>query len=408
EVLWSACTSWTMVNPMLSDAFRTMHLLGARRLGDATTLSRAMALEATMELHAGGRMMNASAARLLEQVREQVERTGGPYDKAWFGLALVNQGYTRGHWRQVVEEGERAEALFREHCPGSDWERVTLAIFHHHALAMRGQLRHLAARLESFHGEAQRRGDLHARCEAYLGEPVVAWLARDRAEEARARAEEAMAAQSPRTSAWPENAYRRQQFAQLIATVYTAHYRGDPWPAWKAVLAQWEPLRASFMLALRTTGLNLRHMRARAALAAAATLPNDTRAPPEGVDARWRKSALLSDVRVQVRELEKDPLGCARPIGSLVRAGFAWQEADMPEARRRLEEAVDGFAREDMALYREASRYALGAVWGGAEGQAVQRQAREWMEAEGVLRPAALAAALVPGVAAWPEAMPLQ
>jgi hypothetical protein len=217
-----------------------------------------------------------------------------------------------------------------------------------------------------------------------------------------------MAAQSPRTSTWPENAYRRQQFAHLIATVYTAHYHGEPWPAWRAVLEEWAALSASFMLMLRATGLNLRHMRARAALAAAATLATAREAPPEGVDRRWRKSALLADVRAQVRVIDRDALGCARPIGALLRAGLAWQEADVAEARRRLEEAVAGFEREDMALYREAARYALGAVRGGDEGRALRRQAREWMEAEGVVRPGALAAALVPGLSAWPEALPAQ
>ncbi|PTL79660.1 serine/threonine-protein kinase PknK [Vitiosangium sp. GDMCC 1.1324] len=407
EVLWTASTSWVMVNPMLSDAFRTMHLLGARRLGE-DHLYRALALEATMELHIGGRWMETIAGRLLDKVRQRVERTGTPYDQAWYALALANRGYTLGRWREVVEAGERAEALFREHCPGSAWERVTLAIFHHHALAMRGQLRHLAARLESFEREALQRGDLHARCEVYLGEPVVAWLARDRADEARARAEETLAAQSPRTSTWPENAYRRQQFANLIAAVYTAHYRGEPWPAWRAVQEGWEPLRGSFMLPLRTTGLNLRHMRARAALGAASTLPHTDSPPPSGVDARWRKPALLADVRAQLRVIDRDSLGCARPLGHLVRAGLAWQETDVPGARRWLEEAVTGFEREDMALYREAARYALGALRDGHEGQALQRQAREWMEAEGVVRPGALTASLVPGITAWHEAMPAQ
>ncbi|WP_309896645.1 protein kinase domain-containing protein [Archangium sp.] len=408
EVLWTTCTSWTMVNPILSDAFRTMHLLGARRLGDATTLSRALALEATMELHTGGRLMEASARRLLEQVRRQVERTGGPYDRAWYALALVNQGYTQGRWREVVEAAERAETLFREHCPGSDWERGTLAIFHHHALAMRGDLRQLASRLESFHREALQRGDLHARGEAWLGEPVVAWLARDMPDEARAQADEALATQLSPRSTWPVNAYRRQQFARLIASVYIAHYQGQPWPAWRAVLEQWAPLKASFMLSLRTTGLNLRHMRARAALAAAASLAHERSLPPEGVEPRWRRAALLADVRAQVRDLEKDPLGCARPIGDVLRAGLAWLEGDVAEARKRLEASVEGFEREHMALYREASRYALGALRGGPEGQAVRRRAEEWMEAQGVLRPGALAAALVPGIAVWPEARPAQ
>ncbi|MFE8596127.1 protein kinase domain-containing protein [Archangium violaceum] len=405
EVLWSACMSWTMVNPILADIFRTMHLLGARRLGDATMLSRAMATEASMEMHIGGALMEASAARLMGKVRQLVDRTGEPYERAFYGIGLVNQGYTQGHWRQVVEESERADALFREHCPGSDWERVILAIFHHHALAMLGELRHLAERLESFRREARHRGDLHARCEVYLGEPVVAWLARDKADEVRARTGEGMAAQSPGTGSWPVNAYRRQYFAHLITTVYTAHYLGEPWLAWRAVLEQWKPLRGSFMLALRTTGLNLRHMRARAALAAAASLQGGERAPGE-LASHWDKRALLADAHAQVRIMNRDPLECALPLACLVRAGLDWQKADMPACRRWLEEGVEGFARESMALYRESARYALGAVRGGAEGQALQRQAREWMEGQGVVRPGTLAAALVPGVTAWPETLP--
>jgi hypothetical protein len=215
---------------------------------------------------------------------------------------------------------------------------------------------------------------------------------------------QALATQSARTSQWPENAYRRQQFAHLIATVYTAHYEGDPWPAWQAVLEQWEALRSSFMLSMRTTGVNLRHMRARAALAAASTLSTGSSPPPPGVAPRWRKQALLADVREQVRIIEKDSLGCARPLANLLRAGLAWQEADVHQARQRLEEAVAGFEREGMALYREAARYALGALHSEPTGAALQQQAREWMVAQGTVRPGALAAALIPGVAAWLEA----
>jgi eukaryotic-like serine/threonine-protein kinase len=398
--LWTAATSWSMVNPMLADAFRLMHLLGAPRQGEGS--GRAVAMEAAMEWHLGGRLMQTSAQRLLEQVGRQVERTGNPYDRAWHEMTLLNRGYTLGRWREVVEASERAEELFREHCPGSDWERVSVAIFHHHALAMRGELRQLSARLESFAQEAQRRGDLHGRCEAYLGEPVVAWLAQDKAEQTRALRAQALAAQASQAAGWPQNAYRRQQFADLIATVYTAHYVGAPWPAWQAVLEQWKPLSGSFMLALRTTGLNLRHARARAALAAAATLQSEHSAPPEGVAGQWRRSALLRDVRAQLRVIEQDALGCARPVDSLLCAGLAWLEGQRAEAQQRLEEAVAGFEREDMALYREAARHALGAVRGGAGGQALRRQASEWMEAQGVVRPEALAAALVPGVGAWP------
>lgn len=398
EVLWATSTSWSMVNPTLADAFRLMHLLRTLKTGDASTLCRALGFEAAMECHVGGRFLEGNARKLLEKVRLLMERTGDPYDRAWYYMTRANQAYTLGRWREVAEACERADALFREQCPGTAWERVSVAIFHHHALATLGELPALAARLEALDRDATARGDVHARCEAWIGEPVLAWLAQDRAEEAQARAAEGLTAQSPVASTWPENAYRRQQYAELITCVYASHYRGDPWPAWKAVLAQWAPLKSSFMLSLRATGLGLRHTRARAALAAAEALPDERTSPPDGVQPRWNRRALLADVRAQLRAMDGDPLGCARPLGGLLRAGLAWLSGDGSTAARELEEAMAGFEREGMALYEQAACYALGTIRGGGEGEVLRRQASEWMAARQVVRPGALAAAMVPGL----------
>jgi serine/threonine protein kinase/tetratricopeptide (TPR) repeat protein len=397
EVLWATATSWSMVNPMLADAFRMMHLLRTLRTGDASTLCRALAFEAAMECHVGGRFLEGNARTLLEEVRRLMERTGEPYDRAWYHMTLANQAYTLGRWREVAEACERADALFREQCPGTAWERVSVAIFHHHALAMLGELPALASRLEALDRDATLRGDVHARCEAWIGEPVLAWLAQDRAEEAQSRAADGLADQSPVASTWPENAYRRQQYAELIAGVYASHYRGDPWSAWKAVLAHWAPLKSSFMLSLRATGLSLRHMRARAALAAAESLPDARTPPPGGVEPRWNRRTLLADARAQLRVIEGDPISCARPLGGLLRAGLAWLNGSRSTAARELEEAVAGFEREGMALHREAARYALGTLRGG-EGEVLRRQASEWMAARQVVLPGALAAVMVPGL----------
>ncbi|WP_043322009.1 serine/threonine-protein kinase PknK [Corallococcus coralloides] len=398
EVLWATSTSWSMVNPTLADAFRMMHLLRALEAGDTSTLCRALGFEAAMESHVGGRFLENNARKLLEKVRVLMERTGDPYDQAWYFMSVANQAYTLGRWREAAEACDRADVLFREQCPGTAWERVSVAIFHHHALAMLGELPALAARLEALDRDATLRGDVHARCEAWIGEPVLAWLAKDRAEEAQARAADALAAQSPVASTWPENAYRRQQYAELIACVYASHYRGDPWPAWKAVLEHWAPLKSSFMLSLRATGLGLRHMRARAALAAAESLPDERTSPPDRVDPRWNRRALLADVRAQLRVMEGDPIGSARPLGHLLRAGLARLSGDTATAVRELEQAVAGLEREGVALYREAARYALGTLQGGSEGEALRHQASEWMAARQVVRPGALAAAMVPGL----------
>jgi serine/threonine protein kinase/tetratricopeptide (TPR) repeat protein len=397
DVLWSATTGWAMINHTLADMFRVMHLRWAVRSGSASTLCRSLAYESAMEVHVGGRFFDDNARKLLAKVEHLARRTGDPYDRAWQDLALANVGYTHGRWRETAEACARADEVFRQRCPGSAWERVTVGIFFHHALAMLGDLNRLRPRLAEFYADASLRGDIYASCEAYINEPVLAWLADDKVEEARERASSALAAQSVRTTTWPENAYRRQHFADLVALVYAAAYRGDPWPAWRAVLAQWPALEGAFLLPLRVTGLGVRHARARAALAAATARTGDGGAPPAGVDRRWSRRALLDDARAQVKKIAADQVGCAEPIARMIRAGIARQSGERREAERELAGALAGFEREEMALYREAARYALGELRGGAEGAGLVRRAEAWMAEQGVVRPRALVAAVAPG-----------
>ena len=64
------------------------------------------------------------------------------------------------------------------------------------------------------------------------------------------------------------------------------------------------------------------------------------------------------------------------------------------EATAALARAVDGFERSEMALHRAAAARALGALRGDA---AAVRAADDWMRAQGVRRPEAMAGLIVPG-----------
>jgi hypothetical protein len=183
----------------------------------------------------------------------------------------------------------------------------------------------------------------------------------------------------------------------MIACGYESHHRGDPWPAWTEVLEHWPRLEASFLLPLRCTGLELRWARARAALAAAASLPHDRSRPPSGIDVRWTRRALLDETRSQIRAIEKDPLAIGAPIGQVLRAGVARVEGRGAEARGALERALEGFDRRFMALHREAARLWLGEMTPGSAGAAQIRRAEAWMSTQGVARPRAMAAAVAPG-----------
>lgn len=390
EALWTASTSIIMMSPHLADAFRMLHLRRALAVGDASTVCRALAYEAAMETHIGGALLDRSVEDLLAQVADLAARTGDPYDAAWQQLAIANVAFTHAEWRRTAEACRRADATFRERCPGSAWECVTVAIFHHCALAMLGQLRELLVRLEDFAEDARLRGDIHAQCEAFVGEPVLAWLAADRGEEVRAQAEAALGRQATRSSSWPESGYRRQQYADMLAFIYAAHYRGDPWPAWAKVLEHWPHLSSSFLLPLRCTGLELRWARVRAALAAAAV--------PGPAGTTWTRRALLDDARRQLWWIERDPLEFGEPVACILRAGIARIEGLEKKAARLLEGAIPGFNRLDMALHREAARMALAELVGGDRGAALRRRAEAWMAEQGVVRPRALAAAVAPGL----------
>lgn len=106
----------------------------------------------------------------------------------------------------------------------------------------------------------------------------------------------------------------------------------------------------------------------------------------------------MADAREQLTVIAKDPVGFAEPVACLIRAGLARLEGDRRAAEGELERAVRGFDREEMALYREAARYALGELRGGREGAALVERAEAWMAAAGVVKPRALVAAMVPGV----------
>ncbi|WP_437968031.1 protein kinase [Sorangium sp. So ce260] len=402
DALWTASTSMSMLSPHLADAFRMLHLRRALKVGDASTVCRALAYEASMEAHLGGALLDRSVEALVEQVTGLVGRTRDPYDDAWRELTLANVAFTRGQWRSTAEACRRADTLFRERCPGTAWERVTVAIFHHFALAWLGELGELLPRLSELAGDARRRGDMHALCEAYVGEPMLAWLAADRGDEAQASAAAALGRQASLSRRWPEHGYRRQEYAAMIASTYAALYRGDPWAAWAEVLEHWPRLEASFLLPLRCTGLELRWTRARAALAAASTRPRGLRAG-SWAPTRWTERALLDDARAQIRRIERDPLAAGAPIGQLLRAGIARVEGRAGESARALAAAVAGFDRLEMALHREAARLALGQLTGGSAGGAQIRRAEAWMAGQGVVRPRALSAAVAPGLDLSPE-----
>jgi serine/threonine protein kinase len=403
EALWTAACSFAHVDHVLADAFRMRYLQRVLEVGDASSVCRALAYEAAMEAHLKGGWMDRHCVKLLTQVERLARWTGNARDQGWSLLARATRAFTHGRWSDAVAACEQGEAVLRERCTGMVWELDMFAACHHGALAMRGDLARLGARLEHFLADSTQRGDIFGIIESCLGDSFLPWLARGEGARAWALAQRALVSLeqgASGTADWNDVLHvghsHRVSYCLLLARVHASLYGGQPWRAWREVRARWNGLYRGTP-SLRFYDAHVRHARARAALAAAEQLEG-RQAPPTEVEARWTRRALLADARRQARRIGHETLAMAAPQSALVLAGVARLEGDTDSARTLLVHAVAGYGLADMALHREVARYALGVLQGGPQGAESQRQAEAWMREQGVVDPRALAATLAPGL----------
>ncbi|HEX4355856.1 MAG TPA: hypothetical protein VHZ95_23170, partial [Polyangiales bacterium] len=91
-------------------------------------------------------------------------------------------------------------------------------------------------------------------------------LAEDRPEQAVAEADAAIAP-------FPRDTYLGPHYHHLFAIAQAALYRGRPHEAWLAIEHAWRDLKNARFLMAQCLRVEIRHLRARAALAVAATDP---------------------------------------------------------------------------------------------------------------------------------------
>ncbi|WP_146155585.1 hypothetical protein [Enhygromyxa salina] len=406
-VLNQAASSLSLVHPALADALRTLGLTEVARFGQASDRCRALASEVAMQTRIGG-PFDKSVKKMIERCTELAQQTNEPLDEAWRQLALATYEFSHGRWRSCVEACERADTIFAELADeGLDiaHERARVAALHWFALAWLGELVELRRRLDRRILEAEGHKDSLMLLEALTGQPMLVWLAADEVEPVRARTRELLERQRAVVGApWPESGYRRQQYRDLMAEVHACLYRGDPTPAWAAVVAQWRELESAFYLPMRMLGLEIRVTRARVGLALIEQFDRD----PELARARllaqsglgsssWDRARVLGDVKGLIDQTRRDPSCVAPGLSSLLGAGLHNLEGRREDAQISLDAAVREFNSVDMQLHRECARYALGELIGGGEGGQLQDQAETWMRRQKVAYPRKLAASQAPG-----------
>jgi hypothetical protein len=125
------------------------------------------------------------------------------------------------------------------------------------------------------------------------------------------------------------------------------------------------------------------HLRARCALAAAAT--SSARDP------------LLRVAEAAARALEREAAAWATALALLIRATLSAARGDRPDAIARLSDAETSLRAAGLALFAESAKRRRGQLVGGLAGDELVSQSEIWMTGQGIRNPTRMAAMCAPG-----------
>ncbi len=381
DTCWSVATGLSLVDTVRGADFQTQHLLLALEAGEPYRVSRALAVEAGYRAASSDRGRR-QAEELNRQATEIAERIGHPHALS-IGLTVRSIiAFLDGHWQEAREYGERAEALLREQCTGVAWELQTAVFYLVRSLEMLGEIGVLAERLPVLLSEARARGDLWASTNLRVRLAYLTHLAADDPDTADAEVVEAI-------SSWTNQGFHMQHYWALGSRVSIAAYRGDGLGAWALLSSEWSERSGSMLMRIQLLRIEGLLLRARTALAAAATGASGT-------------DDLLDVARRNARRMEREEIDWATALAGLVYAGAAAIEGDAARAAPLFEAAEATLEVKNMKLYAAAARRARGTILGGDEGAALVAAADEWMRSQRIVRPERFAGMLVPSVVRSP------
>ena len=225
--------------------------------------------------------------------------------------------------------------------------------------------------------EALDRGDLYAAADVAAGRPIVAWLFSDDPTAARDRFRETM-------GKWTLHGFHFQHYSSLLAQVQVDLYTGDAEAAWGVMQRRWPELTRSLLLRIQQIRIEVRELRARAALAAATGGTGD-------LQSRVMKA------RRDAKKILREKTHWGDPFAHLILGGACALEGDLAKALNYTREAIGGFEAVGIQGHASVARRRYGQLIGGDEGQKLIRETDDWMASEGVVNPARVTAMLAPG-----------
>ena len=352
-----------------------LHLLHALRAGEPERLVLALVYEVAF-FGVGGQWARRRAERLLAVAQPLLQRPEAHYLGGLLPGMRGLMALAQGDWSGTLQHSRQAVNLLM-HDPARLWGEI--AAGQHYAMIAHfhlGQFAAMSEQVPQLLQGARQRGDRLASHWLGMSYPNAIWLFADEPQRAKAELERARAE-------CPPQPYSLDQVYVAIAEMHRRLYEGDGPAAWEQVRQFWPRLRRSGGLRFPLFRVQMRFLRATAALLA-------------GFQGHAPRS-LLRVARREAGRLSRDaPL--AQKLAILLNAQLAQLEGQDGRAANEFAQAADAFGTADMAFHAAVARLRYGEISCGDSGRTATLAAEKFFAQQGVRNPRRLAAMIVPVV----------
>ncbi len=374
EALRAVSAGLGTVDIILGACMQARHLLLATALGDRMQLLRAMCVE-LVQFSTRSHSESKRERAMVEVARGLAGRAGDEgqlYFDGTRGLAL----YLRGRFPEALAILDPVVAGYRKtpHRTNS----TNFGLFAVFACFFSGQLRDEARRGRLLLREVEDRGDVYSAVCLRTRVMVDVALVADDPDEARRHLREAMAS-------WTQKGFNVQHWYAMASEAVVELYVGDGPRAYARIERDAMALKKSFLLYSSFIRGYTAYIRGCCAVASAQADPST-------------RPARIHEARRMARQLERDPAGWSRALGSLVRGAAENAAGERSQSVEALRLAVQRAEAAGMLPHAWAARYQLGSLLGGDEGGALVAQAENAMTIEGVRAPVRMVRFLLPGL----------
>jgi hypothetical protein len=375
DACWTAAVGLTMVDTVTASIFITRYLHMALDLGDPNRIARGLAMELAY-LASAGKRRPSRVTRVLQTLRQLAKSIDAPYVRGFAALGAGLAAWHEGAWEQAEHAFGASQKVLEGQCVGVDWELATSRTFALWARALRGDVLEQDLRLDALVSDALERESLYAATILRTSPNAqVVWLAADRADHARAMVEAGELAAA-------EAAYHLSRYWSMTSRVQLALYARQGAEAWQLLTEGWRALAKAGVFRVQVIRWEAVFLRARVALAAAAT--SSPHRP------------LLSAARTDAERLLGAGPAYAAAWGTGVQAQANRALGLQHEARELFELAAQRADAAGMGLHAAAYRLRIAQILGPNAGKPLAAQVLRQMKTRGVARPERFAFFLSP------------